>query len=131
MTTKNEENRDTGRTPGMFASLLVFGVMIGLILLTVALFPEEVDAGPLQISMTLATFFYVASDQTGCALHRHRRLRLDLFLHYPLERAWRIGDWRVRGWAGLCALCFHELPFPPGNDRYRACLPQQRDVRRG
>jgi NhaC family Na+:H+ antiporter len=59
MTTKNEENRDTGRTPGMFASLLVFGVMIGLILLTVALFPEEVDAGPLQISMTLATLFAV------------------------------------------------------------------------
>ena len=48
---------ETGRTPSMFASLLVFGVMIGLILLSVALFPEEVDAGPLQISMTLATLF--------------------------------------------------------------------------
>jgi hypothetical protein len=43
----------------MLAALLVFGVMIGLILLTVALFPEEVDAGPLQISMTLATLFAV------------------------------------------------------------------------
>jgi NhaC family Na+:H+ antiporter len=43
----------------MFASLLVFGVMIGLILLSVALFPDEVDAGPLQISMTLATLFAV------------------------------------------------------------------------
>jgi len=44
----------------MFASLLVFGVMIGLIGLSVLLFPEEVDAGPLQISMTLATLFAVA-----------------------------------------------------------------------
>ena len=44
----------TSRTPSMFASLLVFGAMIGLILLSVALFPDEVDAGPLQISMTLA-----------------------------------------------------------------------------
>ncbi len=41
----------------MFASLLVFGVMIGLILLSVALFPGEVEGGPLQISMTLATLF--------------------------------------------------------------------------
>lgn len=48
---------ETGRTPSMFASLLVFGMMIALILLSVALFPEEVDAGPLQISMTLATLF--------------------------------------------------------------------------
>ncbi len=52
-----EKNRDSGQTPSMLASLLVFGVMIGLILLSVLLFPEEVDAGPLQISMTLATLF--------------------------------------------------------------------------
>lgn len=41
----------------MTASLLVFGVMIGLILLAVILFGEEVAAGPLQVSMTLATLF--------------------------------------------------------------------------
>ncbi|HEX9229012.1 MAG TPA: hypothetical protein VF885_20615, partial [Arthrobacter sp.] len=41
--------------PSMFASLLVFGVMVGLILFSVISFGEKVAAGPLQISMTLAT----------------------------------------------------------------------------
>lgn len=59
-TSPSEIKTETGRMPSMFASLLVFGVMIGLILLSVLLFPEEVDAGPLQISMTLATLFAVA-----------------------------------------------------------------------
>ena len=48
---------ENGRTPSMIASLLVFGMMIALILLSVVLFGEEVAAGPLQISMTLATLF--------------------------------------------------------------------------
>jgi len=52
-----EKTRDSGQTPSMLACLLVFGMMIGLILLSGFLFPEEVDAGPLQISMTLATLF--------------------------------------------------------------------------
>lgn len=47
----------TGQTPSMFASLLVFAVMIGLILLSVIIFGEEVAAGPLQVSMILATLF--------------------------------------------------------------------------
>ena len=47
----------SGQTPSMFASLLVFAVMIGLILLSVLIFGEEVAAGPLQVSMTLATLF--------------------------------------------------------------------------
>ncbi len=51
--------KDSGQTPSLFASLLTFGVMIGLILLSVWLFPGEVEAGPLQISMTLATLFAV------------------------------------------------------------------------
>jgi len=59
-----EKSRDSSQTPSMLASLLVFGVMIGLILLSVFLFPEEVDAGPLQISMTLATLFAV-TELTG------------------------------------------------------------------
>ncbi len=46
-----------GRTPSMVASLSVFGVMVGLILLSVILFGSEVAAGPLQVSMTLATLF--------------------------------------------------------------------------
>jgi len=41
-------------TPSMFASLLVFGVMIGLIVFSVIFFGDEVAVGPLQISMTLA-----------------------------------------------------------------------------
>lgn len=48
---------EAGRTPSMFASLAVFGVMIGLILLSVVFFGEEVAAGPLQVSITLATLF--------------------------------------------------------------------------
>jgi len=54
-----EKSKDSGQTPSLLACLLVFGGMIGLILLTVFLFPEEVDAGPLQISMTLATLLAV------------------------------------------------------------------------
>ncbi len=48
---------DAGRTPSMAASLLVIGVMIVLILLSVALFGGAVADGPLQVSMTLATLF--------------------------------------------------------------------------
>ncbi|MBK7919909.1 MAG: hypothetical protein IPJ94_27360 [Chloroflexi bacterium] len=53
--TKNAE--ETGRTPSMAASLLVCGVMIGLIILSVVLFGTDVAEGPLQVSMTLATLF--------------------------------------------------------------------------
>ncbi len=52
-----ESNQETGRTPSMFASLLVLGVMVALILLSVGFFGEEVAEGPLQVSMTLATLF--------------------------------------------------------------------------
>ena len=48
---------DTGRTPSMIASLLVCGVMIGLIMLSVIFFGTDVAEGPLQVSMTLATLF--------------------------------------------------------------------------
>ena len=48
---------DNGRTPSMAASLLVCGVMIGLIILSVVLFGTDVAEGPLQVSMTLATLF--------------------------------------------------------------------------
>ena len=48
---------ETGRTPSMAASLLVLGVMIVLILLSVASFGGTVADGPLQVSMTLATLF--------------------------------------------------------------------------
>ena len=48
---------EIGRTPSMIASLLVFAVMIGLIMLSVVLFGSEVAEGPLQVSMTLATLF--------------------------------------------------------------------------
>lgn len=53
--TKNAEG--PGRTPSMAASLLVCGVMIGLIILSVVLFGSDVAEGPLQVSMTLATLF--------------------------------------------------------------------------
>lgn len=53
--TKN--SGDSGRMPSMAASLLVCGVMIGLIILSVILFGSEVAEGPLQVSMTLATLF--------------------------------------------------------------------------
>ena len=56
-TATNEKTKETGRTPSMFASLLVMGVMIVLILLSVILFGSEVADGPLQVSMTLATIF--------------------------------------------------------------------------
>jgi NhaC family Na+:H+ antiporter len=56
-TSKSEKTKFAGHTPTMFASLLVFGVMIGLILLAVFLFRDEVDSGPLQISITLALLF--------------------------------------------------------------------------
>ncbi len=58
-TVNSSKTKETVQTPSMLASLLVFGVMIGLILLTVFLFPGEVEAGPLQISMTLATLLAV------------------------------------------------------------------------
>ena len=56
-TTPSDTQEETGRTPSMLASLLVFGVMIGLIMLSVVLFGSEVAEGPLQVSMTLATLF--------------------------------------------------------------------------
>lgn len=56
-TTAAETTKETGRTPSMFASLLVLGVMVGLILLSVVFFGSEVAEGPLQVSMTLSTLF--------------------------------------------------------------------------
>lgn len=50
---ENNQTKTT-RTPSMFASLLVFGVMIGLILFSVLYFKSEVAEGPLQMSITLA-----------------------------------------------------------------------------
>jgi len=55
--TITEKPKETGRTPSMFASLLVLGVMVALILLSVGFFGGEVAEGPLQVSMTLATLF--------------------------------------------------------------------------
>jgi len=52
-----EKTEETGRTPSMFASLLVMGVMVALILLSVVFFGGEVAEGPLQVSITLATLF--------------------------------------------------------------------------
>ena len=57
MNTTTEKTQESGRTPSMFASLLVMGVMIALILLSVVLFGSAVADGPLQVSMTLATIF--------------------------------------------------------------------------
>jgi len=54
---KDQTMKETGRTPSMFASLLVLGVMVALILLSVGFFGGEVAEGPLQVSMTLATLF--------------------------------------------------------------------------
>ena len=54
--TSNSQEK-TGRTPSMFASLLVLSVMVGLILLSVVFFGSEVAEGPLQVSMTLSTLF--------------------------------------------------------------------------
>jgi NhaC family Na+:H+ antiporter len=54
-TVESATKTETGRTPSMLASLLVFGVMIGLIVLSVILFGTQVAEGPLQVSMTLAT----------------------------------------------------------------------------
>jgi len=62
-----EKTRDSDQTPFMLESLLVFGVMLGLILLCVFLFPEEVDAYPLQISMTPATLFALVVALIGLA----------------------------------------------------------------
>jgi len=55
--TTTEKTKETGRTPSMFASLLVLGVMVALILMSVGFFGGEVAEGPLQVSMTLATLF--------------------------------------------------------------------------
>ncbi len=52
---KDQKVSTTGRKPSMFASILVFAVMVGLILLSVILFGGSVAQGPLQVSMTLAT----------------------------------------------------------------------------
>ena len=56
----SQASREAGRTPSMFASLLVLGVMVALILLSVGFFGGEVAEGPLQVSMTLATLFALA-----------------------------------------------------------------------
>lgn len=48
------------RTPSMFASWLVIGVMITLILMSVALFGGDMADGALQVSMTMATTFALA-----------------------------------------------------------------------
>ena len=55
--TTSDSQEEHGRTPSLAASLLVFGVMIGLIVLSVVLFGADVAEGPLQVSMTLATIF--------------------------------------------------------------------------
>lgn len=52
-----DHQTESGRTPSMFASLLVLGVMVVLILLSVVFFGGEVAEGPLQVSMTLSTLF--------------------------------------------------------------------------
>lgn len=52
---KSNQVASPPRTPSMFASLFVFGVMIALILFSVIFFGDEVAAGPLQVSITLAT----------------------------------------------------------------------------
>jgi hypothetical protein len=54
---KGQTIKETGRTPSVFASLLVLGVMVALILLSVSFFGGEVAEGPLQVSMILATLF--------------------------------------------------------------------------
>jgi NhaC family Na+:H+ antiporter len=54
---ENKNTADNVRTPSMFASLLMMGLMIALILLSVSLFGGGVADGPLQVSMTLATLF--------------------------------------------------------------------------
>ncbi|MCB0148191.1 MAG: hypothetical protein M9936_21060 [Caldilinea sp.] len=51
------DHSETGRTPSMLASLLVVAFMVGLIMLSVFLFGNEVAEGPLQVSMTLSTIF--------------------------------------------------------------------------
>ncbi|MCB0181163.1 MAG: hypothetical protein KDI62_23260 [Anaerolineae bacterium] len=56
-TDTSDTQKETERTPSMFASLMVMGVMVGLILLSVVLFGSEVAEGPLQVSMTLSTLF--------------------------------------------------------------------------
>lgn len=56
MATSNSKTK-TVRTPSVFTSAMVMVVLVGLILTTVLLFGEEVDAGPLQMSLTLATLF--------------------------------------------------------------------------
>lgn len=52
-----EQKVKSGRTPSMLASATVMVVLIGLIAMAIFLFGEEVDGGPLQISITLATLF--------------------------------------------------------------------------
>jgi NhaC family Na+:H+ antiporter len=61
MSTERSEMKETKpRTPSLIASLLVLGVMVGLILFAVFLFGQEVASGPLQVSITLATLFALA-----------------------------------------------------------------------
>jgi len=58
MTTETKDKTgETGQTPSMFASLMVMGLMVVLILLSVVFFGGEVAEGPLQVSITLATLF--------------------------------------------------------------------------
>jgi hypothetical protein len=45
-----KEKQETGRTPSMFASILVVGFMISLIMALVIFFADEVADGPLSDS---------------------------------------------------------------------------------
>ena len=58
--TSSADDPSVGRTPSLGASLFVLGVMVALILFSVVQFGSEVAAGPLQVSMTLATLVAVA-----------------------------------------------------------------------
>ena len=58
MTTSTSNSPEaTGRTPSMLASWSVIGLMVLLIVLSVALFGDGVADGPLQVSITLATLY--------------------------------------------------------------------------
>lgn len=58
MTTSTmQKPQETGQTPSILASWSVLGVMILLIVFSVALFGGGVADGPLQVSMTLATLY--------------------------------------------------------------------------
>lgn len=71
------------RTPSMLASLFVLAVMAGLILFSVLYFGDEVSAGPLQISLTLATLVAL-----GVAYHYgHRGALISEAIRHTLGSA--------------------------------------------